>query len=290
MDCTRRVRHESVDAAKTIRTSRKATNVLACDRLLRPVVSLLLEGRESGGQAAGSPHGDLIGKPMAASETGRLGSHDLPFRREVRPHGGAQPSRGHWKEAFGWNSEPGQNLGSGQGRIKELRPRDAVSDQRRPRSPEKPRLSLRSSGASASGETGFVPDQSELRLQARWNHRGKVGDCRGPDWSDIVTSEQTPRGRDFGQASSGFCASRNHNSASSLHRLALLSTPIVMCMDSVPGCPPLVGGQRAERVRRGRGLASLMRLGPVVGKSALWSESLEGPECVVGRTRVVPPS
>ena len=66
------------------------------------------------------------------------------------------------------------------------------------------------SGASASGETGFVPDQTELRLQARWNHRGKVGDCRGPDWSDIVTSEQTPRGRDFGQASSGFCASRIH--------------------------------------------------------------------------------
>jgi hypothetical protein len=66
------------------------------------------------------------------------------------------------------------------------------------------------SGASAPGETGFVPDQTELRLQARWNHRGKVGDCRGPDWSDIVTSEQTPRGRDFGQASSGFCASRIH--------------------------------------------------------------------------------
>jgi len=131
---------------------------------------------------------------MAASETGRLGSHDQPLRREVRPHGGAQPSRGHWKEAFGWNSEPGRNLGSGQGRIEELRPHDAVSDRQRLRPQENPR---------------YVSDQTELRLPARRNHRGKVGDCRGPDWSDIVTSEQTPRGRDFGQASSGFCASRN---------------------------------------------------------------------------------
>jgi hypothetical protein len=79
--------------------------------------------------------------------------------------------------------------------------------QRRPRSPEKPRLSLGSKEASASGEKRFVSDQTELRLPARRNHRGKVGDCRGPDWSDIVTSEQTPRGRDFGRASSGFCAS-----------------------------------------------------------------------------------
>jgi len=138
---------------------------------------------------------------MAASETGRLGSHDQPLRREVRPHGGAQPSRGHWKEAFGWNSEPGRNLGSGQGRIEELRPRDAVSDRQRLRPQENPR---------------YVSDQTELRLPARRNHRGKVGDCRGPDWSDIVTSEQTPRGRDFGRASSGFCASRNRQQPSPL--------------------------------------------------------------------------
>jgi hypothetical protein len=80
----------------------------------------------------------------------------------------------------------------------------------------KPEISLGPKEASVSGEKGFVPDQTELRLPARRNHRGKVGDCRGPDWSDIVTSEQTPRGRDFGQASSGFCASRNRQQPPSL--------------------------------------------------------------------------
>ena len=160
---------------------------------------------------------------MAASETGRLGSHDQPFRREVRPHGGAQPSRGHGKERLradvptwtelrlrtgthGGASAPtcglGWNGASASGKPeKGLGPKEASAS-------GKPETGLRSNGASASGETGFVPDRTELRLREGWNHRDEVGDCRDPDWSDIVTSEQTPRGQDFGRASSGFCASR----------------------------------------------------------------------------------
>ena len=51
----------------------------------------------------------------------------------------------------------------------------------------------------------MVPDREGFRPQERWSNRDTVGDCREPYWSDIVTSEQTPRGQDFGLASSGFC-------------------------------------------------------------------------------------
>jgi hypothetical protein len=121
--------------------------------------------------------GELTGKPVAAGETGQPGSHDRPLRREVRPHGGAQPSRGHWREAFGWISDL-----------------DGISVLDRDAS--------RSFGAEMRSriERGFG-------FGREGTPRDEVGDCRDPDWSDIVTSEQTPRGRDHGQASSGFCAS-----------------------------------------------------------------------------------
>ena len=125
---------------------------------------------------------------MAASETGRLGSHDQPFRREVRPHGGAQPSRGHWKEAFGWNSEPGQNLGSGQGRIEELRPRDAVSDRKRLR-PQERRDSFRinrSFGSRRDGTTGARWETAEARTGVTLSLRSKPREGE--------TSVKLPRG------------------------------------------------------------------------------------------------
>jgi hypothetical protein len=84
-----------------------------------------------------------------------------------------------------------------------------------------------------------VPDRVGLRPFERWDTRDTVGDCREPDWSDIVTSEQTPRGRDFGQASSGFCCV--------WERFAFLGSCFATPGKMRAGLVPPSGGTRDER-------------------------------------------
>jgi hypothetical protein len=135
---------------------------------------------------------------MAASETGRLGSHDRPSRREVRPHGGAQPSRGQRKEALGWNFAPGRNFDSGQGRIEELRPRGAVSNRMRLRPLEKRDVfrTYRSFGSGSDGTTGTRWETAKTRTGAT-----------------LLLRSKTPRGQDLGRASSGFLRVRARHRA-----------------------------------------------------------------------------
>ena len=61
-------------------------------------------------------------------------------------------------------------------------------------------------GVSAPGEREQFRIDRGFGLRRDGTPRDEVGDCQEPDWSDIVASEQTPRGQDFGRASSGFCA------------------------------------------------------------------------------------
>jgi hypothetical protein len=189
--------------------------------------------------AAGSPHGDLTGQPVAASEKGRPGSHDRPLRREARPHGGAQPSRGHRRETLGWISNlngisvPHRNVSRSFGPEMRSRIKPGFGPGREETVPDRtglrPRERWDSSGsnrASAQGEMGQFRIEPGFGPGRDGTPRDKVGDCREPDWSGTATSEQTPRGQDHGRASSGFCASS------------------------------LQGGQASHRARRGREPAS----------------------------------
>ncbi len=103
--------------------------------------------------------GELTGRPVAASEMGRPESHDQPFRREVRPHGGAQPSRGHWREAPGWISDL-----------------DGISvlDRNTSRSFGTEMWSRIERGFGLRREEA-VPDRTRLRLRERGNTPGRGG-------------------------------------------------------------------------------------------------------------------
>jgi hypothetical protein len=80
-----------------------------------------------------------------------LGRTDQPLRREVRPHGVAQTSRGHWRDAFGRNSCLDGTSVLCRNVSRMLRHRDAVSDREGLRPPER-RDGSGSRGVSASRE------------------------------------------------------------------------------------------------------------------------------------------
>ncbi len=202
--------------------------------------------------------GGQTGEPVVVVEKGQPGSQSRPLRREARLQGGAQPLRGHRRETRDPRVDGGSPtwIGTsvpGQERISEPRLEDGC---------------LRSIEASVSGETG---------------RPGGCGQPRTPgqEWR-FVTSPQTPRGRDHGRASSGFCARGAARWADrTLAKLTGSSrkrTSVMACapVHSVPLCflpqrgdPKRApkGDRRRVGVKSGKDLAT----GPPEGATARWS-------------------
>ena len=134
-----------------------------------------------------------------------MGRTDQPLRREVRPHGGAQTSRGHWREAFGRNSCLDGTSVLCRNVSRMLRHRDAVSDREGLRPPERRDGSV-SRGVSASRETeqpvpggrlprfglewhchfGANPERARLRSSFLGVLRVQVSSTAGPNREDVL--------------------------------------------------------------------------------------------------------
>lgn len=182
--------------AKTTYRPRKRTGDSGCVGARGSIHSLLLEGRKPPG------HGGWVTDSVNIRETGgrqRDGETRIarsPASAGDRPREGAQPSRGHRREALGWISGltgisvSDRIVSTGFGSPTQFRIKWSFGSRREETVPDRPGLRLRKRwngsrliGASASRGKGQFRINRGFGSRRDGTPRDTAGNCREPDRS-----------------------------------------------------------------------------------------------------------